>query len=64
MIAEFLICFLCGVLYVEYLLIKIVFAIAISYIVFKFAFWLFDKLGIENPIITVYEFIKRSFGGF
>lgn len=64
MIVEFLICFLCGVLYAEYLIIKIVFAFAISYIVFKFAFWLFDKLDIENPVIKVYESIKKSFGGF
>lgn len=61
---EFLLCFLCGVLYVEFVLMEIIFAFSISYIAFKFAFWIFEKLKIENPVIKVYKFIKRRFGGF
>ena len=64
LIMEFLLCFLCGVLYTEFMLMEIVFAFTVNYIAFKFAFWVFEKLGIENPVIKVYEFIKKSFGGF
>jgi hypothetical protein len=29
-----------------------------AYMIFNFAFWIFEKLEIENPIIVIYEFIK------
>jgi len=28
--------------------------------IFKFAFWIFEKLEIENPIIVIYGFIKEK----
>lgn len=61
---EFLLCFICGVLYAEFVLIELIFMFSVSYIAFKFTFWLFEKLGVENPVITVYEFIKKSLEDF
>lgn len=33
----------------------------ISYIIFSVAFALFDVLGIENPFLVIYEWIRKSF---
>ena len=31
------------------------------YTIFKIAFKLFDALGIENPFLVIYEWIRKSF---
>ena len=33
---------------------------AITFTVFKFAFWVFDALGIENPVIVAVNTIKDA----
>lgn len=32
------------------------------YIIFSVAFALFDALGIENPFLVIYEWIRKRFG--
>lgn len=57
---EFLFYFLCGILYSELVIGTIVLVIGFLYCLFKFAFWVFNVFGIENPIMVVYEFIQNK----
>lgn len=57
---EFLFYFICGILYTEIILISFFLLCVFIYWFYKFAFWIFDVSGIENPIFTVFDFIKRK----
>lgn len=57
---EFLFYFLCGILYAELILIYICLIVGITYLAIKSTFCIFDKLGMEHPAVTVYEFIKKQ----
>lgn len=39
-----------------------IFAVVLTcYAIFKIVFNLFDALGIENPLVVIYEWIRESF---
>lgn len=54
---EFLFYFIFGILYAELIIISFILLWAFIYWIYRFLFWIFDVLGIENPIMVVYEFI-------
>lgn len=58
---EFILYFLMGILYTWILIFTIAFYLWITYMLFKFTFWLFDRLGIENPAIVVYNWLMEVF---
>lgn len=55
---EFLFYFICGILYAEIIIISFILFCVFIYWIYNFIFWIFDVLGIENPIIVAYEFIR------
>ena len=55
---ELLFYILCGILYSMLIVFGIILFLGFMYGYFKFVFWIFDVLGIDNPIITAYETIK------
>lgn len=55
---EFLFYFISGILYAEMILIVVAIILGFMYLSIKFIFWMFDRLGIENPFLVIYEFIK------
>lgn len=57
---EFLFYFICGILYAEIIIILFFLLCVFIYWLYKFAFWIFDVLGIENPIIVVYEYVRNK----
>ncbi len=57
---EFLFYFIYGILLSEIVMIYILLLLGFLYLIFKFTFWIFEKLEIENPIITIYEFVKEK----
>lgn len=56
---ELLFYILCGILYSMLVVLGIILFIGFMYAYFKFAFWIFDVLGLPNPIITAYETIRN-----
>lgn len=57
---EFLLCFLCGILYAWFVIGTIGLIVLLTYFLFKLLFWVYEKLGIENPVIAIYEFIRNK----
>lgn len=55
---EFLFYFICGILYAEIIIISFFLLCVFIYWIYKFIFWFFDLLGIENPIMVAYEFVR------
>lgn len=55
---ELLFYFICGILYAEIIMISFILLCVFIYWIYKFAFWVFGVLVIENPIIVAYEFIR------
>lgn len=55
---EFLFYFISGILYAEIILISFFLLCVFIYLTWKFAFWIFDVLGIENPVFVIFDFIK------
>lgn len=55
---EFLFYFICGILYAEMIIISFFLLCLFIYWIYKFAFWIFDVLGIENPVLVIFDFIK------
>lgn len=53
----FLFYFICRILCAEIIVISFFLLCVFIYWFYKFVFWIFDVLGIENPIMVVYEFI-------
>lgn len=58
---ELLFYFICGILYAETIMISFILLCVFIYWIYNFIFWIFDVLGIENPIIVAYEFIMDKF---
>lgn len=57
---EFLFYFIIGILYAEIILISFTLLCVFIYWTWKFAFWIFDVLGIENPVFVILDFIKEK----
>lgn len=58
---EFLLYFVCGILYAELIVISFFLLCMFIYWFYRFAFWIFDVLDIENPIMVAGEFIRNKF---
>uniref|UniRef100_A0AAU8B889 Uncharacterized protein n=1 Tax=Dulem virus 39 TaxID=3145757 RepID=A0AAU8B889_9CAUD len=56
---EFLLYFLCGILCSEIILIYIFLLCVFMYMIFRLAFKILEKLEIENPIVAIYELMKK-----
>lgn len=57
---KFLFYFICGILYAETIIISFFLLCVFIYWFYKFIFWIFDALGIENPIMVAYEFVRNK----
>lgn len=58
---EFIFYLISGIVYSLMIIFTIEIYLCITYMLFKFAFWVFDRLDIENPVIVVYERFKEVF---
>lgn len=54
---ELLFYIISGILYTFFVLFAILFVIAGIYGMFKVVFWIFETLDIENPFITIYNYL-------
>lgn len=57
---ELLFYIISGILYTLLVLFAIFFVIAGIYGMFKAVFWIFETLGVENPFITVFNYLTRK----
>lgn len=56
---EFLYYFIKGILLSEIIIFSIVFTLYLIYLMHKFVFLIFDFLGLENPIITMFNYVSK-----
>lgn len=57
---EFLFYYIYGILLSKIIMTYILLILGFLYLTFKFTFWIFEKLKIENPIIAIYKFAKEK----
>lgn len=57
---ELLFYIIMGILYSLFIICLIVGYLMFMYGIFKFAFWMFDFLGIENPVIKIWSLFKNK----
>lgn len=57
---ELLFYIISGILYALLTLFAIFFVVVGIYGMFKVAFWIFETLDIENPFVTVYNYLTKK----
>ena len=55
---EFVLWFCLGILIALYIIYLIGMFCLVTYIAFRVLFFIFEKLGIENPIIIIFDWIR------
>lgn len=56
---EFLYYFIKGILLSEIIIFSIVSTLYLIYLMYKFVFLIFDFLGLENPIIAMFNYVNK-----